>query len=614
MGKQLAITSGGTHLIGKKLYITDDNLVHRKAKKAYLTVLNFAKRDLPDGYTQVEYIESSGTQYIDTGFKPKYSSRVVMDVSGVGTASQFLFGARNAASSTAAQQFNVYRNSATAVRSDYFGSNKTASVADASVRTVVDKNGNVTTMYGQTITNTAVSSGTSDYNLYLLALNNIGTANNFCAAKLYSCQIYDNGTLVRDYIPCINASGVVGLYDLVNGVFYQNAGSGAFTAGNPYMLVHRLCFSGGVDVAAMEISYSASGGMQDAGIVTMGDGKQYRLLTITKSGTLTVGEDVKAEVWMCGGGTSGWPAYNSGAGGGAGAYVAQGVITLTGSMSAVIGSGGSSTAAGSICSPGGISSFGNISTKATANTTLNNLANNNGAGVSGGTGGGSAMQLTGGSGDGLTKYPFGDTAYFTKPHCAGGGAGAHAAEWYLAGSSVAYRAHGGSGGTNGGNGLQGSVAPGIPVPGSGGEYGGGQGGTINGNGGDATFYGSGGGGGAYDEYYGDIVKSGSGSGYQGVIYIRIPVEKGDSGGGGDTTEPTLIYFTIKPYNDDAWELAAQSGMTWAEWCNSSYNKPGCYIGDYEYVYFPSSGTVFKGSASVFGSDAVAANTTYTTSG
>ena len=41
------------------------------AKGIYYGVSNFTPRDLPSGYTQVEYIESSGTQYIDTGVTAK---------------------------------------------------------------------------------------------------------------------------------------------------------------------------------------------------------------------------------------------------------------------------------------------------------------------------------------------------------------------------------------------------------------------------------------------------------------------------------------------------------------------------------------------------------------
>ena len=51
------------------------------------------------------------------------------------------------------------------------------------------------------------------------------------AAKLYSCKIYTGATLTRDFVPCKNPSGQAGLYDLVSGAFYGNAGTGTFTAG-----------------------------------------------------------------------------------------------------------------------------------------------------------------------------------------------------------------------------------------------------------------------------------------------------------------------------------------------------------------------------------------------
>lgn len=37
MGNKIAVTDSGKHKIGKKLFLTDENLVHRKAKKAFLT-------------------------------------------------------------------------------------------------------------------------------------------------------------------------------------------------------------------------------------------------------------------------------------------------------------------------------------------------------------------------------------------------------------------------------------------------------------------------------------------------------------------------------------------------------------------------------------------------
>ncbi|MBQ6109842.1 MAG: hypothetical protein IJL05_00485, partial [Alphaproteobacteria bacterium] len=48
---------------------------------------------------------------------------------------------------------------------------------------------------------------------------------------LYNAKIYNDGVVVRDFVPVINPSSVVGLYDLVKGVFYPNQGSGTFIAG-----------------------------------------------------------------------------------------------------------------------------------------------------------------------------------------------------------------------------------------------------------------------------------------------------------------------------------------------------------------------------------------------
>ena len=42
---------------------------------------NLEQHVLPSGYTQVDYIESSGTQYIDTGVNADNNLRVVLDIS-----------------------------------------------------------------------------------------------------------------------------------------------------------------------------------------------------------------------------------------------------------------------------------------------------------------------------------------------------------------------------------------------------------------------------------------------------------------------------------------------------------------------------------------------------
>lgn len=183
---------------------------------------------LPNGYTRLTHIESNGTQYIDTGFKPSNNTRVVMDAQLTsGASSQFLFGTRT---SSATVNFNVLTNSTTEFRSDYGESKLNTTAVALTSRVTVDKNKNVCKINSTTITN-STSTFQCSLNLFLFAANNGGSAAYFGKVKHYSCQIYDNGTLVRDYVPCINSSGVAGLYDLVTSAFFGNSGSGSFVAG-----------------------------------------------------------------------------------------------------------------------------------------------------------------------------------------------------------------------------------------------------------------------------------------------------------------------------------------------------------------------------------------------
>ena len=243
----------------------------------------------------------------------------------------------------------------------------------------------------------------------------------------------------------------------------------------------------GIDVAALSINYT--GAHTDYGMVTMSDGARYRLLVFTASGTLSIEQPVNCEVCVVGGGANGSEATSSAGGdGGAGAYLKNQSVSAYNGGSVVVGAAQ------------GISSIGGVSVAA----------------VSGKNGGTGAGGKTAGTGDGISKYPFEDTGYSLwtgKPHCAGGGQAATEI-----GSSGF---NGGNGGTNGGNGYsQGSNQVSNPSGGAGGSYGGGAGGSwvsSAGKGGDATYYGSGaGGGGNY---------ANGGSGYQGIVYIRIPEDQ-----------------------------------------------------------------------------------------
>ena len=60
--------------------------------------------------------------------------------------------------------------------------------------------------------------------------NNSWESSYYASMKLYYFKAWSSWTLVREMIPCYRKSdSVIWLYDIVNDVFYTNAGSGTFT-------------------------------------------------------------------------------------------------------------------------------------------------------------------------------------------------------------------------------------------------------------------------------------------------------------------------------------------------------------------------------------------------
>lgn len=183
---------------------------------------------LPSGYSELVYIQSNGSQYIDTKFVPNQDTRVVIDLeyqANSGTSSIYPCGARI---SNTSGQFAIRT-----VESKYYARYGTQDVVvlngAVSGRYIIDMNKNVFAVNGTALTLTK-ETFSSNVSFQLFALNNNGSGGYGIASgmKLYACQIYDNGTLVRDLVPCLSDSEGVGLYDLVNQKFYGNAGSGSF--------------------------------------------------------------------------------------------------------------------------------------------------------------------------------------------------------------------------------------------------------------------------------------------------------------------------------------------------------------------------------------------------
>lgn len=182
-------------------------------------------------YTRLEYIESNGTQYINTGFVPNQDTRLVMDCQVITHPSNgwsCLFGSRKTAENKSS--YALWLNNSSLFAFYYSSSNSAFPSMGITERYLIEVNKNTATIGDKKITIT-YSNFDCVYPLYLSAVNSAGSLASHSSMRIYSCQIYDNGTLVRDYIPALRSDGIAGLYDAVNDTFYTSSGTGKFIAG-----------------------------------------------------------------------------------------------------------------------------------------------------------------------------------------------------------------------------------------------------------------------------------------------------------------------------------------------------------------------------------------------
>ena len=190
-------------------------------------------KSLPTGYTQLEYIESTGSQYIDSNYYANPKTKVQADFAFTSlTQQQRIFGhSYDSDPNSGAVSFCCYISGGDVIsyaskdgQGDWSWSNIKAS-KDRLVVTMDQLN--------KKITIKGDNARTSNVSLTLFKDNGVhANASLHCYAKMYSFKIWDNDVLVRNFIPAKNSSGTIGMYDLVQDTFYLNSGSGTFTAGD----------------------------------------------------------------------------------------------------------------------------------------------------------------------------------------------------------------------------------------------------------------------------------------------------------------------------------------------------------------------------------------------
>ena len=209
-------------------------MFEHQLRNAYIGEYDFAK------YQEVEYIQSSWTQYINTWFIPTNNTKIELSMWGLNNAGSncVLFWAR-ASWSTTASTWRWIQLSVNGTTWDYGGMfgrryntwdwgtpfswlNWENYILEVSQSWFYENGVNKFTP--QTVT------FTSPVSLHIFNLNNNWATEWNSSYKLYYCKIYESWTLVRDFVPCYRKSdNVIGLYDIVNNQFYTNAWTWTFT-------------------------------------------------------------------------------------------------------------------------------------------------------------------------------------------------------------------------------------------------------------------------------------------------------------------------------------------------------------------------------------------------
>ena len=205
---------------------------------------------------ELEYLEGTGTQWIDTGVYGNQDTKIELAISitsFIQTNYSSVFGNYNSSSDS----ISIFAGRISGSATTRFGNASTNSlVLSAATRydIVVDKNGvsyNDSTIQWSP-SNTFTTNGT------LIAFGRNVTTYGLFIGKVYYCKIYAGSILVRDFIPV--RKGTVGyLYDRVTRKLFGNAGTGDFVLGPDVVPVEYLESHGteyidtGIDAQSCEI-------------------------------------------------------------------------------------------------------------------------------------------------------------------------------------------------------------------------------------------------------------------------------------------------------------------------------------------------------------------------
>ena len=202
---------------------------------------------LPQEYTQLEWIESDGEQYIDTRYIPTESSRVTCEFEAPAKQAHpwpAVFGARSCQQGMYANELSFFTHSNREKVPSFVACGEHVKgtrpfTYGTRVQLSCGADGRASWRAGESVTDSLETRSREARAclspLFLFCQGHAEApygheinANSRSCVRLFSCRVFEGGKIVCDFRPCRDPEGEAGLYDVVRQVFYGNIGKGAF--------------------------------------------------------------------------------------------------------------------------------------------------------------------------------------------------------------------------------------------------------------------------------------------------------------------------------------------------------------------------------------------------
>lgn len=187
--------------------------------------------DMPIDYTLLDYLESSGTQYIDTGIVPQTNTRLFIEAEIVAVRSGLnsLFGVRNEVGTTR-YYYDAYYSDEQSIGLRAYHRTTGASVAFPTGRFTAEYTGSEIRLNGKSVLTYKPQELTFDTanKLLLYAMNYNNNVSQQSVVKIYRFRLENDKETLIDFVPVLDETGTPCMYDTVTHECFPNDGSGKF--------------------------------------------------------------------------------------------------------------------------------------------------------------------------------------------------------------------------------------------------------------------------------------------------------------------------------------------------------------------------------------------------